>query len=69
MSNCLTYMSYTVLEIIYSHSDCCTQKLICEQSLYTKQTVNTIIKAFWQQGYLELKEDPADRRNKTIHFT
>ena len=65
----LTYMSFTVLEIIYNHPDCCTQKLICEHSLYTKQSVNAIIKAFWEQGYVELKEEMADRRNKRILFT
>ena len=65
----LTYMSYTVLEIIYYNQDCCTQKLICEQSLYTKQSVNAIIKAFWEQGYVELVEERTDRRNKKILFT
>ena len=65
----LTYMSFTVLEIIYNNQDCCTQKLICEQSLYTKQSVNSIVKVFWEQGYVELKEEKADRRNKRILLT
>ena len=65
----LTYMSFAVLEIIYKHSGHCTQKMICEQSLYTKQSVNAIIKAFWEQGYVELTEEKADRRNKKIEFT
>ena len=65
----LTYMSFTVLEIIYHNQDCCTQKLICEQSLYTKQSVNSIVKVFWEQGYVELKEETTDRRNKKILLT
>ena len=65
----LTYMSFTVLEIIYHNQDCCTQKLICEQSLYTKQSVNSIVKTFWENGYVELKEEKADRRNKKILLT
>ena len=65
----LTYMSFTVLTVIYEQDGCCTQKLICEKSLYTKQSVNAIIKAFWQQGYVQLREEAADRRNKRIVFT
>lgn len=65
----LTYMSLTVLEIIYDNSDRCTQKLICERSMYTKQSVNAIVKVFWEQGYIELKEERDDRRNKRILFT
>lgn len=65
----LTLMSFMVLEIIYTHPDCCTQKLICEQSLYAKQSVNAIIRTFWKQGYVVLREDETDRRNKKIIFT
>lgn len=65
----LTYMSFIVLEIIYTHPDRCTQKLICERTLYTKQSVSSIIKTFWKQGYVVLQEDEADRRNKKIMFT
>ncbi|WKA56513.1 MarR family winged helix-turn-helix transcriptional regulator [Planococcus shixiaomingii] len=69
LSKGLTYMSFTVLGIVYDNPESCTQKLICERSLYTKQSVNLIIKSFWKDGYVELKEDPADRRNKKIYFT
>lgn len=65
----LTYMSFTVLGIIYDNPDCCTQKLICEQSLYTKQSVNAMVKSFWEQGYVVLKEERNDRRNKQVLFT
>lgn len=69
LSKGLTYMSFTVMNIIYDNPENCTQKLICESSLYTKQSVNLIIKSFWKNGYVELKEDPIDRRNKKIYFT
>ena len=65
----LTYMSFIVLEAIYKHPAYCMQKLICEQTLYTKQSVNAIIKTFWRQGDVELKEEETDRRNKRILFT
>lgn len=65
----LTLMAFMVLEIIYMNPDCCTQKLICEQSLYAKQSVNAIIRTFWVQGYVVLNVDERDRRNRTIVLT
>lgn len=65
----LTYMSLTVLQIIYHSDKPCTQKNICEDSHYNKQIVNSIIKNFYDKGYIELKETPEDRRNKSISFT
>ena len=65
----LTYMSLTVLEIIYYSETPCTQKEICEQSHYNKQMVNTIVKSFYDKGYLMLTEVEADRRNKHISLS
>ncbi|MCH1982541.1 MarR family transcriptional regulator [Ruminococcus sp. OA3] len=65
----LTSMSLLVLEIIYDNQDKCTQKLICEQSQFTKQSVNMIIKSFWKQGYVELVELSTDRRNKQVKLS
>lgn len=65
----LTSMSLTVLGIIYDNPKECTQKLICEQSQYTKQSVNMIIKAFWKHGYVELVEMKTDRRNKQVKLS
>ena len=65
----LTYMSLTVLEIIYYNETPCTQKEICGQSHYNKQMVNTIVKSFYDKGYLMLTEVEADRRNKHISLS
>ena len=65
----LTYMSLTVLQIIYHSDRPCTQKNICEDSHYNKQIVNSIIKGFYDKGYVELKESSEDRRNKKIILT
>ena len=65
----LTYMSLTVLEIIYYSETPCTKKEICEQSHYNKQMVNTIVKSFYDKGYLMLTEVEADRRNKHISLS
>lgn len=65
----MTYMSMSVLETIYEHPDGCTQKQICEETHYPKQSVNLIVKSFLLDGYVELCEIPADRRNKQIALT
>lgn len=62
----LTYMSLTVLEILYAVPEGCTQKRICALSNYTKQSVNMMIKSFLADGYVQLKELPDDRRNKGV---
>lgn len=65
----LTYMSLLILEIIFATPENCTQKLICQQTRLPKQSVNTVIKSFLDQGYIDLKEDPSDRRNKKIRLS
>lgn len=66
--NGLTYMSLYILETIYEQS-ICTQKIISEITLYPKQTVNMVIRSFLQKGWVELKQDESDRRNKYIQLT
>ena len=65
----MTLMAFMVLEIIYMNPGCCTQKLICEQSLYAKQSVNAIIRTLWTRGYVVLNVDDRDRRNRSIVLT
>lgn len=64
-------ISYTSLQIltILTYVNDCTQKLICEKTFLPKQTVNAIITNFYKKGFVELREMPSDRRNKTIHLT
>lgn len=68
-ANGLTYITLTVLEAIYEMPNGCTQKQVVETTRYPKQTVNLAIKSFLEDGYVELKETPTDRRNKSILFT
>lgn len=65
----LTYISLTVLDAIYEAPEICTQKYICEVTHYPKQSVNIVIKSFYENGYVELKETPEDRRNKMVILT
>jgi len=45
-----------------------TQKEVCNTLGLPKQLVNSIIKTFWEQGFVRLKE-AKDRRNKDIIVT
>ena len=63
------YLSLVVLEEIYETGDGCTQKQISEDTLYPKQSVNLVVKSFAQAGYVELREQPENRKNKQIFLT
>jgi DNA-binding MarR family transcriptional regulator len=64
----IPYTTLYILTLITQMEEC-TQKAICERTFLPKQTVNNVITAFYKQGIIELREVPADRRNKTIHLT
>ena len=65
----MTYMSMAVLDAICTLQPDCTQKQICAATHYPKQSVNLIIRSFWQSGYVTLEELPQDRRNKRVLLT
>ena len=65
----LTYSRLLLLDDIYTNPDACTQSYLCECAMLPKQTVNTIITGFIEQGIVELRENPADRRSKHIAMT
>lgn len=64
----LSYTGLEVLEALYEYPDSCTQKLICEETFLPKQSVNLVIKALRENGYVEMKEQDEDRRNKVIRL-
>jgi len=57
-----------ILELLAMEDEKYTQKDLCEKLMLPKQLVNAVIKTFWEQGYVELKE-AADRRHKIIYLT
>lgn len=64
-----SYVSNFVLLIIYREKGACTQKEICAQTFFPKQTVNVIIKGFLKKSIIKMSEMESDRRNKVIQFT
>ena len=43
-----------------------TQKMLCDRTLYPKQTVHNIIVEFIKRGWITLEENPDDLREKFI---
>ena len=68
----LTWMTLSILEEIYHANEngkSMTQKEISESLGLGKQLINGSIKYLLEQNYIEMKELPTDRRNKSIHLT
>ena len=63
----LSFTSLSILSVIY-RTEKCTQKLLSEQCFLPKQTVNAVITSFYKKGWVQLRELPEDRRNKTVHL-
>ena len=61
----LNYLSLMVLEEIYELGDGCTQKQIADDTHYPKQSINLAVKAFLEDGIVEMKELPENRVTKT----
>lgn len=65
-------ISYHDLLVIISiaQSECpCTQKQICEQWFFPKQTIHSILQNFLKKGWIHFAPLESDRRNKQIIFT
>lgn len=61
--------SLFVLRALYDMPEGCNQMEICMKAYSSKQTVSAIIKGYQRQGYVELTELAADRRNKLVRLT
>lgn len=64
-------MTYTEMLVLYSLRDglAYTQKEICEQYQMPKQTVNNVITALRQSGYLCFQQDQKNRKEKKMELT
>lgn len=65
----LNYLSLMVLEEICELGDGCIQKQISDDTHYPKQSINLTVKSFLDDGIVELKELPENRKNKGITLT
>ena len=65
----LSSNSALILYSLYEAKENCTQKSISQMWSIPKQTVNTILKEFSADGYIELLTDKEGKRNKLIILT
>lgn len=68
-SHGLTVNTLFVFYTIHHNEGLCTQQFISEKLLLPKQTVNSILKAIQQNGYIQTKTNEKDKRNKLIFLT
>ena len=65
-------LSDTAFWILYSVKECeeaFTQKELCEEWFYSKQTVNSALKQLQTQGIIKLIPLPGNKKNKQIYLT
>lgn len=65
----LSSNSVLILYSLYEDEEICTQKSISQKWSIPKQTVNTILKDFIANDYIELYTAENDKRNKLLKLT
>lgn len=65
------HLNYNALVILYTLDDykVCTQKQICNWWALPKQTVHGILLDFEQKGYILIRENADNKRERLISFT
>ncbi len=65
----LSDTAYWVLYSIWLFGSKCTQKDICEQWSFSKQTVNTALRNLERKGFISLVQVESDKRSKYVVLT
>lgn len=58
-----------ILYVLYKEDGICTQKAICSDWYFTKQTINTTISNMVKKGYIQLEPIPNSKKEKGILLT
>ena len=64
-SDCVNWLLYVLLDERRSYS----QQDLCEEWMYTKQTINSAVRALQEQGYVTLESAPGNRKRKLLRLT
>lgn len=67
--NGILIKTFFVLNALFYSEEGMTQKEICGIVHESKQTVSLIVKNLQKDGYVTLKENAEDKRNKTVKMT
>lgn len=64
-------LNYTQLSVLYTiyRQPGCTQKTICERNFLPKQTVNTAIQEYVNEGLVTFVTDEKDKRQKKLYLS
>lgn len=65
----LSDSSFWILYVLYEKKEGCTQKEICADWCYSKQTINTAIKDLEKKEYISLNYEDSNRKYKKICLT
>lgn len=65
----LSDSSFWILYTLYENRQGCTQKQICSEWCFSKQTINSAIKDLIKKQYIVLKYENDNRKNKIICLT
>lgn len=65
--NGYSYTCMQLMHLIYNNPGC-TQKMLNERTRLPKQTINAVISNLYKGGMIELRENPTDRRSKSIFY-
>ena len=68
-NNGILMKTFLVLNALFYAKEGLPQKVICEKTFQSKQTVSLIIKSLLKEGYVTLVEDATDKRNKIVKMT
>ena len=64
-SDCVNWLLYVLLNEHRSYS----QQDLCEEWMYTKQTINSAVRALQEKGYVTLESAPDHRRRKLVRLS
>lgn len=65
----LSSSAFWLMYIICEEEGQCTQKDLCDQLVFSKQTVHSALMSLEKKGYLSLVSSQNDKRNKFIELT
>lgn len=65
----LSDSSFWILYTLYENRQGCTQKQICSEWSFSKQTINSAIKDLIKKQYIVLDHENDNRKSKTVYLT
>lgn len=65
----LSDTAFWILYSVWENKESYTQKELCQEWSYSRQTVNSALKSLESQGFIQLLYEPDNKKNKRIILT